>query len=216
MQTASATPLNPVSAAITSTEQKALDSIDLEGLISCLQDLLRIPSVSGSKEENEAQYWFAEKLRQSGLDVDLWKIPIAETRADAAFPGWEVDRAEAVGLVGTWGDASGRTLVLNGHIDVVPPGDLAQWVSKDGGPYSGARRDGNIYGRGACDMKAGLVCNLFAVKAIQAAGIQLKGRVQLHSVVGEEDGGLGTFATLRRGYRGDAAIITEPTDLQVH
>jgi acetylornithine deacetylase len=64
-------------------------------------------------------------------------------------------------------------------------------------------------------MKGGLVCNLYAVKAIQAAGIRLKGNVLLESVAGEEDGGLGTFGTLRRGYRGDAAIITEPTDLEI-
>ncbi len=95
--------------------------------------------------------------------------------------------------------------MLNGHIDVVPPGEASQWA--DGGAFSGAVRDGAVFGRGACDMKGGLVCNLFAVRAVQAAGVRLRGRVQLHSVVGEEDGGLGTFATLRRGYRGDAAII---------
>src|SRR5206468_451767 len=79
----------------------------------------------------------------------------------------------------------------------------------------GVTRDGAVYGRGACDMKGGLVCNLFAIAAIRAAGITLKGKVLLESVVGEEDGGLGTFATLQRGYRGDAAIIPEPTDLAI-
>ena len=103
--------------------------------------------------------------------------------------------------------------MLNGHIDVVPPGDLNQWTGHD--PFSGTLEDGKVFGRGACDMKGGLACNLFALKAIQAAGIRLKGKVLLECVVGEEDGGLGTFATLRRGYRGDAAIITEPTDLQI-
>lgn len=63
---------------VTVLEQKALDAIDEEGLISCLQELIRIPSVSGTKEENDAQRWFAEKLRQSGLEVDLWSIPIPE------------------------------------------------------------------------------------------------------------------------------------------
>lgn len=103
--------------------------------------------------------------------------------------------------------------MLNGHIDVVPHGDVTQWV--DGDPYSGATRDGAVYGRGACDMKGGLVCSLFAVDAIRKAGIELDGRVLVESVVGEEDGGLGTFATLQRGYRGDAAIICEPTDLAI-
>lgn len=122
-------------------------------------------------------------------------------------------RESALGLVGSWGAGTGPTLVLNGHIDVVPPGDLAQW--RDRAAYAGVTRDGAVYGRGACDMKGGLVCSLFAIQAVRAAGIRLRGRVLLESVVGEEDGGLGTFATLQRGYRGDAAIIAEPTDLAI-
>jgi acetylornithine deacetylase len=198
---------------LSSTEARALAAIDEAAMIRCLEQLLRIPSVSGSPEENEAQRWFAGQMREVGLETDLWEIPLAETIAHPDFPGSEVDRDSALGLVGSWGAASGPTLVLNGHIDVVPPGDLAQWASRD--PYCGVTRDGAVYGRGACDMKGGLVCNLFAIAAIRAAGIQLKGRVLLESVVGEEDGGLGTFATLLRGYRGDAAIIPEPTDLAI-
>ncbi len=202
---------------ISAVEARALEAIDLdghEGLVACLGELLRIPSVTGSADENTAQRWFAERLRASGLETDLWTIDLPATTGHPDFPGWEIDRAEALGLVGTWGGGGeGRTLILNGHIDVVPPGDVAQW--RDGAPYAGTVRDGAIFGRGACDMKGGLVCNLFAVKAIQAAGITLGGKVVLESVVGEEDGGLGTFATLLRGYKGDAAIITEPTDLQI-
>jgi acetylornithine deacetylase len=104
-------------------------------------------------------------------------------------------------------------MVLNGHMDVVPPGDLKQWHAQD--PYSGRVADGKVFGRGACDMKGGLVCELFAVKALQCAGIRLKGRVLLESVVGEEDGGLGTFSTLLRGHKGDAAIISEPTVMRI-
>ena len=198
---------------VTATEARALAAIDEAGLARCLVDLLQIPSVTGSADENTAQRWFAERLRESGLETDLWSIDLDGTRAHADFPGWEVARTEALGLVGTWGRGAGPTLVLNGHIDVVPPGDLAQW--RDGAAYTGAIRDGAIFGRGACDMKGGLVCNLFAIKAIQAAGLELEGKVLVESVVGEEDGGLGTFATLLRGYRGDAAIITEPTDLAI-
>lgn len=199
--------------ALSGTEARALAAVDEAGLIRCLEQLLRIPSVSGSAAENDAQRWFAGEMQAAGLETDLWDIPLAETLAHPDFPGSEVQRESALGLVGSWGASSGPTLVLNGHIDVVPPGDLAQWV--DGDPYSGVTRDGAVYGRGACDMKGGLACNLAAIAAIRAAGIQLKGRVLLESVVGEEDGGLGTFATLLRGYRGDAAIIPEPTDLAI-
>ena len=182
-------------------------------MVACLQELVRIPSVTGSPAESAAQHWFAARLQENGFKTDLWPLDLAALKADPDFPGLEAPRSEAWGLVGSWGGENGPTLVLNGHIDVVPPGDVSQWVT--GSPYSGLVEAGKLYGRGACDMKGGLVCNLFAIKAIQAAGLRLKGKVLLQSVVGEEDGGLGTFATLRRGYRGDAAIITEPTDLDI-
>jgi acetylornithine deacetylase len=182
-------------------------------MLRCLTELVNIPSVTGSPEESRAQHWFADRLKENNFETDLWQIDLPAIKADPDFPGLEAPRSEAWGLVGSWGNSNGPTLVLNGHIDVVPPGDLSQW--HEGDPYSGRIENGWLYGRGACDMKAGLVCNLFAVKAIQAAGIRLKGKVLLESVVGEEDGGLGTFSTLRQGYRGDAAIITEPTELQI-
>ena len=196
-----------------SVEAQALAAVDDAALVQCLEQLLRVPSVSGSPAENDAQRWFERAMKDAGLETDLWEIPLAETLAHPDFPGAEVHRDAALGLVGSFGDAVGPTLVLNGHIDVVPPGDLAQW--HDQAPYAGVTRDGAVYGRGACDMKGGLVCSLFAIRAIRAAGVRLRGRVLLESVVGEEDGGLGTFATLRRGYRGDAAIIAEPTDLAI-
>jgi acetylornithine deacetylase len=192
---------------------QALDHLDVASMVECLRQLVMIPSVTASAEESQAQHWFAQQLEASGFETDLWSMDLATLLADPEFPGLEVPRTEGWGLVGSWGASSGPTLVLNGHIDVVPPGDLNQWQANSA--YSARIENGRLYGRGACDMKAGLVCNLFAVKAIQAAGIKLKGKVLLESVISEEDGGLGTFATLRRGYRGDAAIITEPTELQI-
>lgn len=198
-------------AELSTSVQKALAALDIPEMLKCLQALLALPSVTGSAAESEAQHWFARKLEESNLETDLWQIDLAETLAHKNFPGMEVARQEAYGLVGRWGNNDGPTLALNGHMDVVPVGDEAQWTVSS--PFSGHLQDGKIYGRGACDMKAGLVCNLYALKAIQAAGLRLRGNVLLQSVVGEEDGGLGTFATLLRGYRGDAAIITEPTEL---
>ncbi len=196
---------------VSSFAKKYLNSAEM---IRTLQELIAIPSVTGTVAESRAQYWLADHLKSSGFETDLWSIDLPETLADPQFPGLEAPREEAWGLVGSWGNsAAGPTLVLNGHIDVVPAGDLSQW--ENGNPFSGHIDNDVVYGRGACDMKAGLICNLYAVKAIQAAGIKLKGRVLLESVVSEEDGGLGTFATLRRGYRGNAAIITEPTEMQL-
>jgi acetylornithine deacetylase len=125
----------------------------------------------------------------------------------------EVDRREAWGLVGRLaGSGDGPTLMLNGHVDVVPTGDGAAWALP---PFGAVRRDGRLYGRGACDMKGGLIAAIGAVDALRSAGVRLRGDVVVAAVQGEEDGGLGTFALLQRGWRADACVIAEPTDLAV-
>ncbi|MFC7643744.1 M20/M25/M40 family metallo-hydrolase [Streptosporangium lutulentum] len=91
---------------------------------------------------------------------------------------------------------------------MVPTGDLAKWETD---PFA-ARISGDVlHGRGACDMKAGLAANLAVVAALSKAGVRLARPLAVHCVVGEEDGGLGAFATLARGHRGEAAVIAEPT-----
>ena len=199
--------------AISPREAEALSAIDLPRLVEFLSDLVAIPSVTGSAEEGLAQRRVADELAGIGLGVDLWPIDLDALRADPEFPGLEAPRSEAWGLVGTLEGDEGPTLILNGHVDVVPPGDPGQWTGGD--PFSGRVEGGKVFGRGACDMKGGLACALSALRAIREAGIALRGSVRVQSVVGEEDGGLGTFATLRRGYGGDAAIIPEPTSLAV-
>ena len=186
----------------------ALALVDEAALVALVQELVRVPSTTGSAAESEAQHLLEPRLRAAGMDTDLWSVDLAATTADPAFPGLEAPREEAWGLVGSWGGDHGPTVVLNGHIDVVPPGERADWTTD---PYAGEVRDGRVLGRGTCDMTGGLACQVAAVQALHDAGVRLRGRVQLQSVVGEEDGGLGTFATLRRGYRGDLAVISEPT-----
>ena len=198
---------------LSDVERRVLAFIDESRVTHRLGALLRIPSVSGTAAENDAQRWLEREMREEGLTTDLWDIPLAETMSHPDFPGVEVETSAALGLVGSFGRGKGPVRVLNGHLDVVPPGDLRQWIAGDA--YSGELREGAVHGRGACDMKGGLMACLEAVAAVRRAGIDLRGRVLLESVVGEEDGGLGTFATLQRGYRGDAAIIPEPTDLAI-
>lgn len=187
---------------------RALDAVDPGRLVGLLSELVRIPSVTGSAAESEAQHRLAGILDAAGMDVDLWQVDLGATTTDPQFPGMEAPRDEAWGLVGSCGDGDGPTLVLNGHIDVVPEGDLSAWTAD---PWTPTVRGDHVLGRGTCDMKAGLACQVVAVEALRAAGVRLRGRLQLQSVVGEEDGGLGTFATLRRGYRGDCAVVAEPT-----
>ena len=151
-------------------------------------------------------------MKRIGLDVDMWELNFDELSKHPAY-GEEVERPRGLGLVGTMGkDEGGRSLILNGHVDVVSAGDESRWHYP---PYQGTIADGRVYGRGALDMKGGLCCALFAAKAIQDAGIQLNGKLMIESVIGEEDGGVGTLATVLRGYKADGAIIMEPTELIV-
>ena len=186
----------------------ALAAVNPAALVALVQELVAVPTVTGSDAESEGQHRLDRRLRATGMDTDLWSIDLPSMLADPDFPGLEAPRDQAWGLVGSWGGDEGPTVVLNGHLDVVPTGALPAWHV---GPWSGQVRDGRVYGRGSCDMKGGLACQLMAIEALRSAGVRLRGRVQLQSVVGEEDGGLGTFATLRRGYGGDLAVICEPT-----
>lgn len=194
---------------------QVLEQVDAltAAMVEELASVVRIPSVCGSDAENEAQAYMARRLADAGLDVDHWRIDLDELSAHPDFPGMEVERGEAWGLVGRMpGTGDGATLMLNGHIDVVPVGDPGAWVDP---PFAGATRAGRLYGRGACDMKAGLVASLWAVQALRSSGVRLRGDVVLASVQGEEDGGFGTFAMLQRGWSADACVIAEPTELDV-
>lgn len=195
---------------LTVTEQRVLDAFDKESMLAFLSELVAIPSISGN--EDDAQRHMANKMRQIGLQTDLWDIDFETLKLHPAF-SWEIERPHGLGLVGSIGEhRGGRTLVLNGHIDVVPEGDHRNWHSD---PYTATIRNGNMFGRGALDMKGGLVAALWAMRAILNAGVKLKGVIHLQSVIGEEDGGCGTLASVLRGYTGDAAIIPEPTRLAI-
>ena len=197
---------------------RVLDEIDAgtTEMVALLAGLVATPSVSGTDPEHEIQARLAAELAAEGLDVDHWALPLEELLAEPEFPGVEVERSEAWGLVGRLagdGSGAGRTLMFNGHVDVVPPGDAAAW-SIDA-PFSGRVTGDVLYGRGSCDMKAGLVAAMFAVRAVRRAAVPLRGDLLIACVPGEEDGGLGTYGMLRRGWRADACVIPEPTSLDV-
>ena len=190
-------------------ELRALAFVDERELVRDLVDLVAVPSVSGRDAESDIQHRLAKRLGGLDLDLDLWALDLPVLTADPRFPGWEVPRSEAWGLVATRAPEGGLpALVLQGHVDVVPPGDLARW---SGDPFLPRVAGGRVHGRGTVDMKAGVVACLAAVRAVHAAGIALSRPYALHLVVGEEDGGLGAFATLERGHRGEACVIAEAT-----
>ncbi|MEO5921000.1 MAG: ArgE/DapE family deacylase [Pseudolysinimonas sp.] len=202
---------------VSDLEARLLDALDEDALVEHLVELIRVPSVTGTDAESDLQHRQARELTELGFDVDAWKFDLDALYAHPGFPGTEADRSEGYGVVGTWGGAASGgqgpdatpALVLQGHVDVVPTGDLGKWIDRD--PFSGSIRDGIVHGRGACDMKAGAAANLAVVRALHAAGVMLERPIALHSVVSEEDGGLGAFATMLRGHRGEAAVLTEPT-----
>lgn len=173
--------------------------------IEALRELVRTPSVTG--DETAAQAVMERLMREVGLDVEVY----APTRADVVdHPSFSDDglplgdRTVVVGRTGP----TGPRVVLNGHIDVVPTGDVRRWRDD---PWSAAVRDGAVWGRGSCDMKGGLAAGLAALRAIAATGRPLQVGVTFVSVIGEETGGVGTLSSILRGHRGDAAIVLEPT-----
>lgn len=193
---------------LTDAERQAADAVEADWLIEALHTLVSIPSVGGA--EDDAQAAVATLMRTLDLDVDQWSIDVADLATHPDYSA-EIERKTAVGLVGRSGGA-GRQLMFNGHIDVVPVGDASRW-SFD--PWAATPSGDMIYGRGTCDMKGGLASALAAVAAVHTAGIELDGSVSVASVVGEEDGGLGTLATLLRGHTADGAVIVEPTNLRM-
>lgn len=195
---------------LTTAEQRVVAAVDEQGLVDRVRRLVAVPSVGGTAAESEIQHLVAGWLEELGCDVDRWPIDLAEAASAPDAPGQEVARSEAWGVVGTLPGAEGGdpALVLSGHTDVVPAGDLASWAAD---PFVPRLDGGAVHGRGACDMKAGVAAALGALAAVREAGVRLVRPVAVHSVSGEEDGGLGAWATLRRGHGGDACVIPEPT-----
>ena len=206
-------PSHPQAVALSDAERAAVAAVDEIGeptWSSMLAELIAIPSVTGTAGEADSQRWVASRLTALGCEVDHWQIDLDEVTSDPEFPGMEAARDEAWGVVGVLGGSLTEDVAVTfqGHTDVVPPGDLSLW---EGDPFTARVLDGVMFGRGACDMKAGVVANLVALEALVRSGVLLPGPVAVHAVGGEEDGGLGAFATLKRGHRARGCVITEPT-----
>ncbi len=178
-------------------EQKVIALIDDEQLIHWIQELTRIPSVWRPEQglgEEEAARWVEARCREMGL----------ETHYEIVQPG----RPNVIAFHRGTGE---KTLMFEGHTDVVTEGDPALWTFP---PFSATIENGRIYGRGANDMKSGLVCALIAIKAIVESGVQLNGDILLGAVCDEEGEMIGIKDFVARGWADgvDAAIICEPEE----
>ncbi|UAL45626.1 peptidase [Sutcliffiella horikoshii] len=179
--------------------------------VKLLRKLIQERSIQG--RESSAQAVVIETCRELGLEIDIWEPDIKEMSAHENFVSTRENFEDSPNVVAVWrGTGGGRSLILNGHIDVVPEGDLLQW---DFDPYEGKVEDGKVYGRGSTDMKGGNVSLLLAVNALKSLGVKLKGDVIFQSVIEEESGGAGTLAAILRGYTADAVLIPEPTNMKI-
>lgn len=161
-------------------------------IVNLLKRLIRFetPCPPG-RNTVEAQRWIADTLEGMGFAVDTFDV----------FPG----EPDVVGVLK--GRGGGRSIILNGHVDVAEVRPDEAWRHD---PFDPVVEDGKMYGRGAFDMKGGLAAMVMAVDSVLRAGYRLRGDVILESVIGEEAGEPGTLKCIERGYRADFAVIPEP------
>jgi acetylornithine deacetylase len=179
--------------------------------IQLLRDMVAIPSVTG--DEAAIQRFLNGYLDKIGLEVDMWETDWGELKKHLGYRPVERSYEGRPNIVATWrGNGGGRSLLLNGHTDVIPVGKGEGW---DDDPWSASVKDGRIYGRGSADMKSGVASHIMAVECLKAAGVKLKGNVLINIVIDEEVSGHGTLDTVIRGYKADAGISGETSDLAV-
>ena len=184
-------------------------------LIELLQALIRLPSENCSPlgAEGACQEYVAAVLRRAGYEVEVYEPDsLPELSAHPLATAGRDYRGRPNVAVRKTGQGGGRSLVLSGHVDTVPRGDLP-WTRD---AFGGAIESGRVYGRGANDMKAGIAINLLMMEALSELEIALAGDLIFETVVDEEFGGVnGTLAGRLKGYNGDAAILTEPSGLRI-
>jgi acetylornithine deacetylase len=189
--------------------EKVLEIIDRNSsaMVRDLAEIIRIPSVVGF--EGQAQEWFAKKMSSIGLTVETFEADKAALSKHPAYVPVEWPYTGRPNVIGRLkGDPKAKSIILNGHIDVVSAEPLKAWKHD---PWGAEISEGKMYGRGTVDMKGGLIANLYAVKALMEADAAPKGSVLLFSTIEEEaGGGGGTLACLLNGYRAEAMLNTEP------
>ena len=176
--------------------------------VDLLGKLVAEPSLLG--DEASAQRLMAQHFKQLGLRVDEFEIDEDKIRD---HPGYSpsivpyAGRRNVVGVHQPKGPVRGKSLILNGHIDVVPVGAQRLWTRPPFEPWI----DGDkLYGRGSGDMKAGIVAYCMAFEALRKLGLEPAAPVFMQSVIEEECTGNGALSCLVQGYKGDAALIPEP------
>jgi acetylornithine deacetylase len=187
--------------------REAIDR-NFQDQVAFLARMVQFPSLRG--KEQAIQAWLAKQFIERGYSVDQYSLADIDLPAHPkAAPMDNIPLEGSHQVVATYDPkGKGRSLILQGHIDVVPEGPTELWSSP---PYAAEIKDGWMMGRGAQDMKAGVSAMIFALDAIRAAGYAPDGRIHLQTVTEEESTGNGALSTMIRGYRADACVIPEPT-----
>jgi acetylornithine deacetylase len=194
-------------------KQKIIEQIDgrRDEIITFLKKLVTFDSVTGN--ELEIQEFIARTLKHMGLEVDMWEPDHAELKKHPAYVPVEQGYRNRPNVVGIHkGSGNGKSLLFNGHVDVIPPGPLDAWQSQ---PWAAGVQNNRMYGRGASDMKSGLAAMTMALDGLIRSEVRLKGDVILEYTVDEEQSGNGTLACVMKGYQADAGICCETSSLHV-
>jgi acetylornithine deacetylase len=187
-------------------------------LVALVSDLIAFDTTARAapgdpaRDERAVQEYLAGRLSGAGAVCDLWEPQpedVAGTKIAPDGLGFE-DRPQ---LAATFAGAGvGSSLLLNGHVDVVTPEPRERWTTD---PFRASVRDGRLYGRGACDMKGGVGCMVFAAEVLSQLGIELAGDLVVCTVTEEESTGAGGLAAVVHGVHADAGIVLEPSEHEV-
>ncbi|MGE7416009.1 ArgE/DapE family deacylase [Methylobacterium tarhaniae] len=182
---------------------------NFSGQVAYTQALMRFPSTRG--QEQAIQDFVFRTFRERGYAMDRFAMDRAQIEAHPGGATFSPEHSEAPIVVGIHRprEERGRSLILQAHVDVVPPGPADLWTHP---PFEPVVEGDWLYGRGGADMKAGHAANLFALDALRRIGLQPAATVTLQSVVEEESTGNGALMTHLRGYRADAVLIPEPEE----
>jgi acetylornithine deacetylase len=174
--------------------------------IAFLSRLISFPTMAG--REGACQAFFADSCRTMGLDVELFQADMETIKTHPAYTEIGVPYEGRPNVIARLrGQGGGKSLILNGHIDEVPPEPVSEWTNS---PWEAVVKEDRLQGRGALDMKGGVSAMFFALKAVIAAGLRPKGDVILETVVEEELGGSGgSLACLLHGVTADAMVTPE-------
>jgi acetylornithine deacetylase len=205
--------------ALSDGERKVCDAIAerREELVALASALIAFDTTARNvgdppRQETALQEYLADRLRATGAEIDLWEPDAAALRGKPLVPPG-LDFAGRPQLIARRaGSGGGRSLVLNGHIDVVSVEPRERWTS---GPFAPEVRDGKLYGRGSCDMKGGIASMVLAAEMLATSGVELAGDLVVATNTDEESSGAGGTALVERGLRADAGIVPEATGFDV-